>query len=53
LNVGGRIGSNLSNTYSQAETIVSPAGQGTFIDENGIDTKKRTPDSNWYNKKLF
>jgi len=46
LNVGGRIGSNLSNTYSQVETIVSPAGQGTFIDENGIDTKKRTRNEN-------
>lgn len=46
LNIGGRIGSNITNTYSQVETIISPAGQGTFIDENGNDTKKRTRNEN-------
>lgn len=46
LSFGGRIGTNITNTYSQIETIISPAGQGTFIDENGNDTKKRTRNEN-------
>lgn len=46
LNAGFRLGSNITNTYSQSETIIQPLGQGTFIDENGIDTKQRTRNVN-------
>lgn len=46
LSFGGRIGSNITSTFSQVERIISPAGQGTFVDSNGIDTKKRTRNEN-------
>ncbi len=43
VNAGARIGLNMTSTYDQKETIVQPAGKGTFIDPNtGASTNKRT-----------
>ncbi len=39
---GLRIGSHLYKNYSQKETISEPADAGTFLDENGEDSGKRT-----------
>lgn len=39
---GMRFGINASKEYSQVETIVKPAGVGTFLDSNGNDSFKRT-----------
>ena len=44
--VGLRVGLNIINTYEQVETIISPAGYGTFIDSLGNDTHKRTRNEN-------
>jgi outer membrane protein OmpA-like peptidoglycan-associated protein len=42
LSAGPRLGMNLTSTYDQIETIVEPAGYGTFIDSLGNDTHMRT-----------
>ena len=40
--LGARLGQNLTKNFSQVETIVKPDGVGTFIDDDGNDTGKRT-----------
>lgn len=42
VNLGTRIGYNMTSTFDQVETIIQPDGFGTFIDENGNDTESRT-----------
>ncbi|NQW30232.1 MAG: hypothetical protein HQ472_06950 [Ignavibacteria bacterium] len=39
LTIGGRIGFNVTSTFSQTETLNGP---GTFLDSNGNDTRLRT-----------
>lgn len=39
---GMRFGTFITKEYSQVETIVKPAGVGTFLDSNGNDTYRRT-----------
>jgi outer membrane protein OmpA-like peptidoglycan-associated protein len=38
---GSHISSVIKREYSQKEEITKPAGFGTFVDENGIDTRSR------------
>jgi outer membrane protein OmpA-like peptidoglycan-associated protein len=42
LNFGFFAGTLLSKKYEQKEEITKPSNTGTFVDGNGIDTKKRT-----------
>lgn len=42
ISLGLRAGQSLTYTFSQAETIIQPDGVGTFTDEDGNDTRKRT-----------
>lgn len=59
--LGARVGINLTYNYDQIETIVEPAGQGTFADEFGNDTGERTrndfsgeiPDANVFQAAVF
>lgn len=41
VNLGMRFGQNLTYTFSQAETIISPEGVGTFLDDDGNDSRSR------------
>lgn len=42
LRAGFRAGMLVTSTFSQVEELISPEGRGTFIDEAGNDTHKRT-----------
>lgn len=42
LRAGFRAGILMTKTFSQVEQIVSPEGRGTFVDEDGNDTRRRT-----------
>ncbi len=42
VNLGIRASYLISSTFSQVEEITKPERAGTFVDENGVDTKKRT-----------
>ncbi len=61
ISLGMRAGQNLTYTFKQVETIVQPEGVGTFMDEDGNDTRKRTrnefdgdlPDANTFQLALF
>jgi outer membrane protein OmpA-like peptidoglycan-associated protein len=61
ISLGMRAGQNLTYTFSQVETIIQPEGVGTFMDEDGNDTRKRTrnefegdlPDASTFQMALF
>ncbi|MCO5251975.1 MAG: OmpA family protein [Candidatus Kapabacteria bacterium] len=61
ISLGMRVGQNLTYTFNQVETIIQPEGVGTFMDEDGNDTRKRTrnefegdlPDANTFQMALF
>ncbi|MBI3258068.1 MAG: OmpA family protein [Ignavibacteriae bacterium] len=42
VSAGVHIGTMVSSNYSQLQQISEPAGIGTFLDENGNDSRKRT-----------
>ncbi len=42
ISLGLRAGTLMSATYDQREQIVKPSRLGTFVDENGVSTGKRT-----------
>lgn len=46
INLGVRGGFVLSKDYAQKEEIVEPATRGTFLDENGNDTRSRIRNAN-------
>lgn len=42
VNAGLSVGKMVSSNYKQLQQISEPAGAGTFLDENGNDSRKRT-----------
>lgn len=42
LNIGARLGVNLTYTFHQVEEIVKPDGYATFLNEDGTDSHSRT-----------